>query len=116
MRAEREILALADNPWLVTLHFSFQDEHNLYMIMEYCPGGDYMALLMKEDTLSEVREKEGCCVDSAWLDPAVAVSCPPCASLPPLPSSSGSAHSLASRASRRRWRWRRSASPTCPIR
>jgi len=53
VRAEREILALADNPWLVTLHFSFQDEHNLYMIMEYCPGGDYMALLMKEDTLSE---------------------------------------------------------------
>jgi hypothetical protein len=28
-----------------------QDETNLYMIMEYCPGGDFMALLMKEDTL-----------------------------------------------------------------
>eukprot|EP00937_MAST-01D_sp_MAST-1D-sp2_P000099 g99.t1 len=57
VRAEREILALADNPWLVTLHFSFQDEHHLYMIMEYCPGGDYMALLMKEDTLSEAHTK-----------------------------------------------------------
>ena len=52
VRAEREILALADNPWVVTLHYSFQDEHNLYMIMEYCPGGDLMALLMKEDILT----------------------------------------------------------------
>jgi serine/threonine protein kinase len=57
VRAEREILALADNPWLVKLHFSFQDEQYLYMIMEYCPGGDLMALLMKEDILSEDATK-----------------------------------------------------------
>jgi serine/threonine kinase 38 len=55
VRAERDILALADheNEWLVTLHYSFQDDHRLYMVMEYLPGGDLMGLLMKEDTLSE---------------------------------------------------------------
>ncbi|DAZ95225.1 TPA: hypothetical protein N0F65_003460 [Lagenidium giganteum] len=55
VKAERDILALADNDnqWLVTLHYSFQDEHRLYMVMEYLPGGDLMGLLMKDDTLSE---------------------------------------------------------------
>jgi len=31
----------------VELHFSFQDENNLYLLMEFLPGGDLMALLMK---------------------------------------------------------------------
>jgi serine/threonine protein kinase len=30
---------------------------NLYMVMEYLPGGDFMGLLMKEDTFSEVFKK-----------------------------------------------------------
>jgi hypothetical protein len=27
VRAERDVLAVADNPWIVTLHYSFQDDH-----------------------------------------------------------------------------------------
>jgi len=48
-------LATADdnNKWLTVLHFSFQDEVFLYMVMEFMPGGDLMSLLMKEDTFSE---------------------------------------------------------------
>jgi len=59
VRAERNILANASsgNPWLVELHYSFQDEHNLYLLMEFLPGGDLMALLMKEDVLSEEATK-----------------------------------------------------------
>lgn len=38
MRAERDVLAVADNPWIVTLHSSFQDDMNLYMVMEFLPG------------------------------------------------------------------------------
>lgn len=30
-----------------------QDPINLYLIMEFLPGGDMMTLLMKKDTLSE---------------------------------------------------------------
>ena len=33
--------------------FRFQDPVNLYLIMEFLPGGDMMTLLMKKDTLSE---------------------------------------------------------------
>lgn len=53
IRAERDILTESENSWIVTLHYSFQDDRNLYMVMEYLPGGDLMGLLMKEDTFSE---------------------------------------------------------------
>merc|ERR1719354_284064 len=53
IRAEREVLATADNDFMVKLYFSFQDVQFLYIVMEYCSGGDLMTLLMKEDILSE---------------------------------------------------------------
>jgi len=53
IRAERDLLAAADNMWLVKLHYSFQDDEYLYLVMEYCPGGDLMTILMREDILSE---------------------------------------------------------------
>ena len=39
VRAERDILVEADNPWVVKMYYSFQDPHNLYLIMEFLPGG-----------------------------------------------------------------------------
>lgn len=53
IRAERDVLALADNPWVVRLQYSFQDDKNLYLVMEYLPGGDLMTILMKYDILTE---------------------------------------------------------------
>ena len=47
VRAERDVLAEADNPGVVKMFYSFQDSTNLYLIMEYLPGGDMMTLLMK---------------------------------------------------------------------
>ena len=51
-RAERDILAEADDTWLVTMYYSFQDRINLYLIMEFLPGGDFMNLLIQEGTLT----------------------------------------------------------------
>lgn len=55
VRAERDILVAAhtNNPWVVKLHYSFQDVQYLYLIMEFLPGGDMMGLLMQYDTFSE---------------------------------------------------------------
>lgn len=53
VKAERDILAEADNEWVVKLFFSFQDEENLYFVMEYIPGGDMMSLLIKLGTFPE---------------------------------------------------------------
>ncbi|XP_037508351.1 serine/threonine-protein kinase tricornered isoform X5 [Rhipicephalus sanguineus] len=53
VRAERDVLVEADHQWVVKMYYSFQDAINLYLIMEFLPGGDMMTLLMKKDTLSE---------------------------------------------------------------
>lgn len=38
VKAERDILAEADNEWVVKLYYSFQDKDNLYFVMDYIPG------------------------------------------------------------------------------
>jgi hypothetical protein len=53
VRAERDVLAQADSPWVVQLYYSFQDTIHLYLVMEFLPGGDLMTMLMKYDTFSE---------------------------------------------------------------
>lgn len=47
VKAERDILAEADNEWVVKLYYSFQDSDQLYFVMDYIPGGDLMNLLQK---------------------------------------------------------------------
>ncbi|KAJ1677751.1 Serine/threonine-protein kinase, partial [Spiromyces aspiralis] len=49
VRAERDVLAEADSPWVVQLYFSFQDARCLYLVMEFLPGGDLMTMLIKYD-------------------------------------------------------------------
>jgi len=53
VRAERDILAEADSPWVVKLHSSFQDKAFLYMLMEFLPGGDLMTMLIKYETFAK---------------------------------------------------------------
>lgn len=53
VKAERDALAASENPWVVNLHYSFQDDEYLYLVMDFCAGGDLMTLLIKEDVLPE---------------------------------------------------------------
>ncbi|CAB4056206.1 LATS1_2 [Lepeophtheirus salmonis] len=67
--AEKDILAEADNDWIVKLYYSFQDKDNLYFVMEYIPGGDLMSLLIKmgifEESMAKFYVAElACAVDS----------------------------------------------------
>lgn len=45
---EREILATADHPFIVTLYWSFQGHDSLYFIMDYCAGGEFFRMLQKQ--------------------------------------------------------------------
>jgi len=45
---EREILSIADHPFIVTLHWCFQSSDNLFFVMEYCAGGEFFRMLMKQ--------------------------------------------------------------------
>ncbi|XP_003723560.2 serine/threonine-protein kinase LATS1 isoform X1 [Strongylocentrotus purpuratus] len=53
VKAERDILAEADNEWVVKLYYSFQDKDNLYFVMDYIPGGDLMSLLIRLEIFEE---------------------------------------------------------------
>ncbi|KJH53245.1 kinase domain protein [Dictyocaulus viviparus] len=50
---ERDIMAHANSEWIVRLHYAFQDQRYLYMVMEYMPGGDLVNLM----TTYDVSEK-----------------------------------------------------------
>ncbi|KAK2058899.1 kinase-like protein [Colletotrichum caudatum] len=58
LRAERDFLAASENSqWIVPLIASFQDPTNLYLLMDYMPGGDFLGLLIRENTLTESRTR-----------------------------------------------------------
>lgn len=53
-REERDVLVHGDRRWITHLHYAFQDEEYLYLIMDYYCGGDMLTLLSKfEDRLPE---------------------------------------------------------------
>lgn len=54
LRAERDFLVKSEGSrWIVPLLSSFQDNTNLYLVMDYMPGGDFLGLLLREDMLDE---------------------------------------------------------------
>ncbi|KAF2174185.1 hypothetical protein M409DRAFT_62303 [Zasmidium cellare ATCC 36951] len=54
LRAERDFLVASEGSrWVVPLIASFQDNTNLYLVMEYMIGGDFLGLLLREDALEE---------------------------------------------------------------
>ncbi|XP_055650700.1 citron Rho-interacting kinase isoform X8 [Falco peregrinus] len=42
---ERSVLSQSTSPWIPQLQYAFQDKKNLYLVMEYHPGGDLLSLL-----------------------------------------------------------------------
>ncbi|XP_044291351.1 myotonin-protein kinase isoform X2 [Varanus komodoensis] len=46
-REERDVLVNGDQRWITRLHFAFQDENYLYLVMDYYVGGDLLTLLSK---------------------------------------------------------------------
>ncbi|XP_077302884.1 citron rho-interacting kinase sticky [Arctopsyche grandis] len=53
---ERDIMALSKSDWLVRLQHAFQDTAKLFLIMEYCPGGDLAGLLERRGKPLEEKE------------------------------------------------------------
>nr|XP_006815753.1 PREDICTED: citron Rho-interacting kinase-like [Saccoglossus kowalevskii] len=50
---ERDIMAKAKNAWITSLQYAFQDAKNLYLVMEFHPGGDLLSLLSRYDDIFE---------------------------------------------------------------
>jgi len=53
-KEERKILLNANEEWLTNLHYCFQDDKHLYLVMEFYPGGDLLTLMSKfEEVMTE---------------------------------------------------------------
>lgn len=52
-KMERDILAEVDHPFIVRLHYAFQTEGKLYLILEFLRGGDLFTRLSKEVMFTE---------------------------------------------------------------
>jgi serine/threonine protein kinase len=56
---ERDALVLTkDSVWMTALYAAFQDDDNLYLVMEYAPGGSMRNLIQnREDPMPESEAK-----------------------------------------------------------
>jgi serine/threonine protein kinase len=52
-QTERTILAAVRHPFIVCLHYAFQNQHKLYMVMDFVQGGDFFTLMRKHKRLPE---------------------------------------------------------------
>ena len=57
VRNEQLLMSNVKSPWIVDLKASFQEDDYLYLVMEFCPGGDLMNLLIEKDVLTEEEAK-----------------------------------------------------------
>ena len=47
-QTERTILAAVRHPFIVCLHYAFQNQYKLYMVMDFVQGGDFFTLMRKQ--------------------------------------------------------------------
>eukprot|EP01017_Pseudomicrothorax_dubius_P024401 TRINITY_DN2592_c0_g1_i3.p1 TRINITY_DN2592_c0_g1~~TRINITY_DN2592_c0_g1_i3.p1 ORF type:complete len:323 (-),score=93.82 TRINITY_DN2592_c0_g1_i3:45-932(-) len=52
-KTERSVLSLMNHPFIVRLNFAFQTDTKLYLILDYCPGGDLGSLITRKKRLTE---------------------------------------------------------------
>ena len=52
-KTEQEVLYGMNHPFITKLHYAFQTDQKLFLVLEYCPGGDLGHLLQQKKKLSE---------------------------------------------------------------
>ena len=50
---ERKLLAHLRHPFIINMHYSFQDKENLYLVMDYLSGGDLRYHICKQKKFDE---------------------------------------------------------------
>ena len=57
IKAERRIMELIDHPFIVKLRYAFQNPKKLYMVMDYCPGGELFFHIQRVERFNEEAVK-----------------------------------------------------------
>jgi len=53
IKYERDLLAKLKHPFIVNMHYAFQDFENLYLVLDYLYGGDLRYHISKQKKFSE---------------------------------------------------------------
>lgn len=51
--SEIKIMKRLQHPFILTLHYAFQEPNNIYLILDYCPNGDLLDLIQRKRKLDE---------------------------------------------------------------
>ena len=54
---EKNVLSYINHPFIVSLRCSFQTQERLFLVLDYCPGGDLGRTLQKEKKFTEERAR-----------------------------------------------------------
>ena len=57
IKTERKIMELVDHPFIVKLRYAFQNPQKLYMVMDYCPGGELFFHIQRVERFNEEEVK-----------------------------------------------------------
>ena len=57
IKAERKIMELVDHPFIVKLKYAFQNSSKLYLVMDYCPGGELFFHIQRVERFNEEAVK-----------------------------------------------------------
>jgi protein-serine/threonine kinase len=57
IKSERRIMELIDHPFIVKLRYAFQTPQKLYMVMDYCPGGELFFHIQRVERFNEEAVK-----------------------------------------------------------
>lgn len=52
-RTERKVLSIVDHPFIMKLHFAFQTDDRLFLVLDYCAGGELFFHLSRHKRFSE---------------------------------------------------------------
>jgi len=53
LKTERRILELIDHPFIIKLKYAFQTKDKLYLVMDYCPGGEIFFHIQRVERFNE---------------------------------------------------------------
>lgn len=53
IKTERQILELMDFPFIIKLKYAFQNASKLYLVMDYCPGGELFFHIQRVERFNE---------------------------------------------------------------
>lgn len=56
-KTERDVLSYTKHPFIVNLNYAFQTKTKLFLILDFCPGGDLGKIIAHERRFNEERAR-----------------------------------------------------------